>query len=231
MSKAPRKDGVADQAGFLFNPDSEIAAPSDVAPAAKPLKARAADPALHYLDHRERLRKRFAEAGASALADYELIELLLFRTIPRRDTKPLAKALIARFGHVAGVLAADPARIAEVPGAGPAVALDLKAIQATLERAMASEVKKRPVVSTWSALLAYCKLAMANETREQFRVLFLDRKNQVIADEVQNIGTVDQAPIYPREIIAAAEPLGVGVHDHLVIGRAGAASFKTLGLI
>ena len=139
--------------------------------------------------------------------------------------------MIARFGHVAGVLAADPARIAEVPGAGPAVALDLKAIQATLERAMASEVKKRPVVSTWSALLAYCKLAMANETREQFRVLFLDRKSQVIADEVQNIGTVDQAPIYPREIIAAAEPLGVGVHDHLVIGRAGAASFKTLGLI
>ncbi len=264
MARSKKHDGVTDAAGFSFRAAADAELPLEPAPAAPKAKP---EPAPHYHDHRERLRKRFSEAGAGALADYELLELLLFRSIPRRDVKPLAKALLARFGDLAGVLAASPERLAEVAGSGPSVALDLKAIQATLERTMALESKKRPVVSSWSALLAYCKLAMANETREQFRVLFLDRKNQIIADEVQNVGTIDHAPVYPREIvrralelaasnlilvhnhpsgdpspsaadvaitreiIAAGKTLGVGVHDHLVIGRHGAASFKSLGLI
>lgn len=273
--KAGAGGKVSDAAGFDFSQAASQAAPANPAvipstdhTVVSPADAKAApEPAPHYHDHRERLRKRFADAGPNALADYELLELLLFRSIPRRDVKPLAKALIARFGDIAGVLAADPNRIAEVAGAGPSVALDLKAIQATLERAIAVESKKRPVVSSWSSLLAYCKLAMQNETREQFRVIFLDRKNQVIADEIQNYGTIDHAPVYPREVVrralelaaaniilvhnhpsgdpspsaadlaitreiqAAAKAVGVGVHDHLVIGRAGAASFKSLGLI
>ncbi len=221
----------------------------------------------HYHDHRARLRERFEQAGPEALADYELLELMLFRTIPRRDTKPLAKALIARFGDLAGVLAAPPARIAEVEGAGAAVAQDLKLTHALLARAQRETLKRRTIVSSWSQLLNYCRTNMAHAPREQFRVLFLDVKNQLIADEVLNEGTVDHAPVYPREIarralelssaavilvhnhpsgdpkpsaqdvaitreiVAALEPLNVYVHDHLVIGRNGEASFKTLGLL
>jgi DNA repair protein RadC len=221
----------------------------------------------HYHDHRARLRQRFEEAGDSALADYELLELMLFRTIPRQDTKPLAKALLTRFGNLAEVLAAPAARIAEVSGAGAAVAQDLKVAHAIMQRAQRAEAKQRPVVSSWSALISYCRTAMAHEPREQFRVLFLDVKNQLIADEVMNEGTVDHAPVYPREIarralelsaaavilvhnhpsgdpkpsaqdvaitreiVAATEAVSVKVHDHLVIGRKGAESFKSLGLL
>jgi DNA repair protein RadC len=221
----------------------------------------------HYHEHRARLRRRFDAAGPQALADYELLELLLFRTIPRQDTKPLAKALLAEFGDLAAVLAAPVQRIAEVKGAGPAVAQDLKIAQALLERAARSEVKKRPAISSSAQLIAYCRMAMAHAPREQFRVLFLDAKNQLIADEVLNEGTVDHAPVYPREIarralelsaasvilvhnhpsgdpkpsaadieitqdvIAAAETVGVRVHDHIVFGRHGVESFKSLGLL
>ena len=221
----------------------------------------------HYHDHRARLRQRFDEAGASALAEYELLELFLFRTVPRIDTKPLAKALLEKFGSLAGVLGAPAQRIAEVKGAGAAVAQDLKTVQAMLERASKGELKQRTVISSWSALVNYCRMAMAHEPREQFRVLFLDAKNQLIADEVMNEGTVDHAPVYPREIarralevsaaavilvhnhpsgdpkpsaadvaitreiVAAANAVSVKVHDHLVIGRDGASSFKTLGLL
>ncbi|MDX2234340.1 MAG: DNA repair protein RadC [Hyphomonadaceae bacterium] len=213
------------------------------------------------------MRHRFAHAGPTALADYELLELLLFRTIPRRDTKPLAKALIAHFGDLSAVLAAEPARIAEMPGAGEAVALDLKVIQATLERVMRAEASRRPHVGDWSKLVAYCQVAMQHATREQFRVLFLDVKNQIIADEVLGEGGHDHAPVYPREvlrralelraaslilvhnhpsgdprpsaadvditreIVAAADALGIRVHDHVVIGRHGQASLKMLGLM
>jgi DNA repair protein RadC len=220
VSGKAKPAAVSDALGFAFTPDAESGSPPAEAPAPAKRKAggKSPDPAPHYHDHRERLRKRFTEAGPGALADYELLELLLFRSIPRRDVKPLAKALIARFGDLAGVLGAAPARIAETPGAGPAVALDLKTVQAVLERATVSEPKKRTIVSSWSALIAYCKLAMANETREQFRVLFLDRKNQIIADEVQNVGTVDQAPVYPREIVRRALELAASniilVHNH-----------------
>ena len=221
----------------------------------------------HYLQHRERLRKKFDEAGPGALADYEMLELMLFRTIPRQDTKPLAKALLAKFGDLAAVLGAPPQRIAEVKGAGPAVAQDLKIVQAMLERAAKAPLKQRTVVSSWSQLVNYCRMTMAHAPREQFRVLFLDVKNQLIADEVLNEGTVDHAPVYPREIarralelsaaavilvhnhpsgdpkpsaadlaitreiVAAAQAVGVKVHDHLVIGRNGAESFKSLGLL
>jgi DNA repair protein RadC len=158
----------------------------------------------HYHQHRERLRTKFSEAGASALADYELLELFLFRTIPRQDTKPLAKALLTKFGNLDAVLAAPVRRIAEVKGAGPAVAQDLKLVQSMLERAAKTPLRQRTVISSWSQLVNYCRMAMQHEPREQFRVLFLDVKNQLIADEIQNVGTVDHAPVYPREIARRA---------------------------
>jgi len=179
-----------------------------IAPPAKAKAKKTADKKLadkpHYHDHRTRLRQRFDQAGHGALADYEMLELLLFRIIPRQDTKPLAKALIARFGDLSAVLAAPKDRIAEVEGAGPAVAHDLKVLHAVIERAAKTDLAKRSVISSWGQLVAYCKTAMAHAPREQFRVLFLDVKNQLIADEVLNHGTVDHAPVYPREIARRA---------------------------
>lgn len=189
-----------------------------LAPSRRAAKAPSPKHKPHYHDHRARLRQRFEEAGAGALSDYELLELFLFRTIPRQDTKPLAKALLAKFGTLAAVLAAPVQRIAETPGAGAAVALDLKVAQALLERASRAEFKQRTVISSWSQLVNYCRLAMAHEPREQFRVLFLDAKNQLIADEVMNKGTVDHAPVYPREIARRALELSAAalilVHNH-----------------
>lgn len=172
----------------------------------------------HYRGHRERLRARFAEAGAAALPDYELLELLLFRSIPQRDVKPLAKALIQRFGSFAEVLAAPVARLTEVKGIGEGVALDLKIVEAALTRMSRGAVSKRPVLSSWSAVLDYCRMAMAFAEREQFRILFLDKKNAVIADEVQQTGTVDHTPVYPREVVRRALELSstaiILVHNH-----------------
>jgi DNA repair protein RadC len=185
----------------LFPFDRDALAPIVVA---RPDKPTIHKDRPHYHQHRERLRKKFDEAGPAALADYELLELFLFRTIPRQDTKPLAKALLTKFGTLDAVLAAPVNRIAEVKGAGPAVAQDLKTVQALLERASRSEIKQRPVVSSWSQLVNYCRMTMAHEPREQFRVLFLDTKNQLIADEVLNEGTVDHAPVYPREVARRA---------------------------
>ncbi|CAH2396116.1 MPN domain-containing protein [Mesorhizobium escarrei] len=150
----------------------------------------------HYLGHRDRLRQRFA-AASDALPDYELLELLLFRLIPRADTKPLAKALLARFGTLAEVLGAPVARLEEVRGIGPTVALELKIVAATAQRAARSEIKGREVLSSWTQVLGYCRSVMAFEEREQFRILFLDKKNALIADEVQQVGTVDHTPVYP----------------------------------
>jgi DNA repair protein RadC len=266
---APRPTSLADAGGFNF--PSPTDQPGGAAPtSANPPVAKAPSPSSakpHQLGHRERLRARFLDAGPDALADYELLELLLFRVIARADVKALAKALIARFGDLAAVFAADPRRIAEVEGAGAAVALELKAIQAAFERAARIEAKRRPVVSSWTALTAYLRAGLQHETREQFRVLFLDRKNQIIRDEVMGEGTIDQAPVYPREVarraleldaaslilvhnhpsgdpnpsaadvaitreaILACKAIGVGVHDHVIVGRHGLASFKSLGLI
>ena len=221
----------------------------------------------HYHGHRDRLRARFQEAGAETLPDYELLELLLFRSIPRRDVKPLAKELIQRFGSFAEVIGAPAARLAEIDGVSETVALDLKIVEAALKRMAKGAVGKRPVLSSWSSVLDYCRMAMAFAEREQFRILFLDKKNVLIADEVQQTGTVDHTPVYPREVmrralelsasaiilvhnhpsgdptpsgadmrmtrelVDIAKPLGIAIHDHIIVGRDGHASFRSLGLI
>ncbi|PCK86400.1 hypothetical protein CPT32_13420 [Rhizobium sophoriradicis] len=172
----------------------------------------------HYHGHRERLRDRFREQGDTALADYEILELLLFRLIPRRDTKPIAKALIERFGSLSGVFGAPAALLTEVKGVGENVALDLKLISTVAHRTLKSEIRSKQVLSSWSSVIQYCHAAMAHETREQFRILFLDKRNVLIADEVQGRGTVDHTPVYPREVVKRALELSataiILVHNH-----------------
>jgi DNA repair protein RadC len=221
----------------------------------------------HFHGHRERLRTRFRQRGAAALADYELLEMALYRAIQRGDTKPVAKALLKRFGNLSEIMAAPRERLKEVDGVGDRVVDELKLIKAFAERIAGEAVRKRPVLSSWSALLDYCRTAMAFEEREQFRILFLDKKNVLIADEVQQTGTVDHTPVYPREVMRRAlelsatavilvhnhpsgdptpsradidmtktiidvgKPLGIAVHDHLIIGREGHVSFKGQGLM
>lgn len=168
--------------------------------------------------HRERLRRRFLEGGDSALADYELLELLLFQAQARRDMKPLAKRLIASFGSFGAVISASPADLARVEGVGPSVIAVLKVVRAAAVRLAREEVVDRPVLSSWQQVLDYCRIAMAHEGIEQFRLLFLDSKNAVIADEVQQTGTVNHTPVYPREVIKRALELGatalIMVHNH-----------------
>ena len=226
-----------------------------------------AEPSPHYLGHRDRLRARFREAGADAVSDYELLELVLFRTIPQRDLKPLAKELIAKFSSFAEVLAAPSPRLEEVKGVKEATATDLKIIHAAATRLARGQLKTRPALSSWTAVLDYCRTAMAFADKEQFRILFLDKRNQLIADEVQQTGTVDHTPVYPREvvkralelsataiilvhnhpsgdptpsgadiqmtqsIIEIAKPLGIAVHDHIIVAKQGHASMKGLRLI
>jgi DNA repair protein RadC len=174
--------------------------------------------APHYHGHRERLRSRLMEVGAGALADYELLELILFRAIPRRDVKPLAKALIARFGSFAETIAAEPGRLAEVEGMGAGAIAEFKIVEAAAQRLARGAVKKRLPMGSWSEVIDYCRTSMAFEGREIFRVLFLDRKNGLIADEVQGSGTVDHTPVYPREVMRRALELSataiVLVHNH-----------------
>lgn len=252
-----------DERGFFAEQATKTAA----------LKKRAAigdtaeTPETHYHGHRDRLRSRFRDSGDSALADYEILELLLFRLIPRRDTKPIAKALIARFGTLAGVIGANPALLQEVKGVGENVALDLKLVASVAQRMLKSEIRGKQVLSSWSSVIDYCHTAMAYESTEQFRILFLDKRNALIADEVQGRGTVDHTPVYPREVVKralelsataiilvhnhpsgdptpsradidmtkmivnTAKPLGITVHDHIIIGRDGHASLRGLRLI
>jgi len=172
----------------------------------------------HYYGHRERLRGRFREAGADALSDYELLELLLFRALPRRDVKPLAKSLLEKFGSFAEVITAPAVRLAEVKGLGDSGVTELKIVQAAASRLLRGQVKKRPALSSWSAVLDYCRTAQAFADRELFRVLFLDKRNQLIADEVQQVGTIDHTPVYPREVVKRALELSataiILVHNH-----------------
>ncbi|MEI2301006.1 RadC family protein [Ensifer sp. MJa1] len=220
----------------------------------------------HYHGHRDRLRARYREQGDAALADYELLEMLLFRLIPRKDTKPIAKALLSRFGTLAGVFGAPIALLQEVNGIGETVALDLKLISTIGHRTLKSELRQKQILSSWSAVIDYCHAAMAHETKEQFRILFLDKRNTLIADEVQQTGTIDHTPVYPREVVKralelsataiilvhnhpsgdptpsradidmtkliaeAAKPLGIAVHDHIIIGKDGHVSLKGLRL-
>jgi DNA repair protein RadC len=172
----------------------------------------------HYHGHRKRLRGRFLESGGEALADYELLELMLFASNPRGDTKPLAKALIKRFGSFQRVLSAPPQQLAEVTGLKETGIVAIKAAQAAALRLAKAEAMERPVMASWSKVLDYCRASMAYETRETFRLLFLDRKNRLIADEVQQRGTIDHTPVYPREVLGRALELGAAalimVHNH-----------------
>jgi len=219
-----------------------------------------------HAGHRHRLRERFLKAGADALPDYELLELLLFWAIPRRDVKPLAKRLIARFGSFAKVAGAAPADLAGLGLTENSVAL-LKVVQAAGLRLGKEQVQDRMILSSSSVLYGYLRTAMAHEVQEQFRLLFLDRKNALIADEVQSKGTVDHAPVYVREVVKralelgatalilvhnhpsgdptpsradiemtreiarTAAPLGITVHDHIIVGRGEPASLRAMGLM
>lgn len=220
-----------------------------------------------HAGHRERLRERFAVGGPDALPDYEFLELVLFNAIPRRDVKPLAKQLIARFGSFAEVISAPDPRLREVSGVSDRVVVELKLVRSAALRLMQGQIMTRPVLSSWNQVVDYCRAAMAYAEREQFRILFLDKKNRLIADEVQGEGTVDHTPVYIREVvkralelsasaiilahnhpsgdptpsradidmtkmvIEAAKPLGVLVHDHIIVGRERVASLKGLRLM
>jgi DNA repair protein RadC len=226
-----------------------------------------AAPAPHFHEHRERLRRRFLKGGRDGLADYELLELVLFRAIPRRDVKPLAKELLRVFGSFAEVISAPSERLKEVKGLGEASITELKIIEAAARELAHGKVQDRPILSSWSSVLDYCRAAMAFGDKEQFRILFLDKRNHLIVDELQQEGTVDHTPVYPREvvkralelaatavvlvhnhpsgdpspsqadirmtqeIIAVAKPLGIEVHDHIIVGKDGHASLKALKLI
>ena len=181
--------------------------------------AAAPGPQPSYIrDHRKRLRDRFMSGGADALPDYEMLELVLFRAIPRRDVKPLAHALLSQFGSFNAVISAPHDQLTAIPGVGEAVICELKIVEAAAHRLARSRVAQRPVVSSWDALLDYCHTTMAHRDIEQFRVFYLDRKNTLIADEEQARGTVDHVPVYPREVVKRALHLNASalilVHNH-----------------
>ncbi|HNS85994.1 MAG TPA: DNA repair protein RadC [Parvularculaceae bacterium] len=172
----------------------------------------------HAAGHRDRLRDRFRRAGVDAVQDYELLELILFRAIPRRDVKPLAKEIIRVFGGLPQALAAPVERLTEIKGISENVALEMKIIHAASIKLAQARILDRPVISSWNDLLSYCRAAMADEKTEMFRILFLDKKNILIADEVQQRGTVDHTPVYPREVVKRALEVGASaiilVHNH-----------------
>jgi DNA repair protein RadC len=221
----------------------------------------------HYHGHRERLRERLLTRGGDSLSDYEILEFLLFGARPRGDMKPLAKALLAAFGSLAKVLTASPEALERVPGMGRTSIAALKIVPEAAGRLAREEALEGDVISSWDKLLAYCRQQMAHQPVEQFRLLFLDKRNRLIADEVQQQGTIDHTPVYTREVVkralelgaaalilvhnhpsgeaepsaadiamteelvSASEKLGIVIHDHLVIGRAGHASFRARGLL
>ena len=217
--------------------------------------------------HRARMRARLLAGGAESLIDQDLLEYLLALAIPRRDTKPLARQLLAEFGSFAAVVSATPAELARIDGLGDGAVAALKAVQAAAARLLRAEISGRPLLGSWDSVLAYLHAQMAHGITEQFRVLFLNNRNLLIRDEVMSQGTVNQTSVYVREVVkralelgasaivlvhnhpsgdpkpsrddiaiteavvAAMKPLGVAVHDHVVIGLSGHASFRSLGLI
>ncbi len=221
----------------------------------------------HHLGHRQRLRQRFLDGGDAAMPDYELLELILCLAIPQKDMKPLAKDLLARFGGFGEVVQADLPALLAVPGIKENAATAIKLIGAAARRLARTQVIAKPVLSSWETLLDYCKIALAHLPHERFHLLFLDRKNTLIADEAQQKGTIDHTPVYPLEVVKralelnasaiimvhnhpsgdptpsqadiemtgrirdAASPIGIILHDHLVIGRTGCFSFRSNGLI
>jgi DNA repair protein RadC len=172
----------------------------------------------YLIDHRKRLRQRFVQGGPTAMPDYELLELVLFRALPRQDVKPLARKLLETFGDFNRIVSADPTRLTEVKGVGESVVVELKIIEAAAHRMMRAKIMQRPVLSSWESLLDYCHTAMSHRETECFRVLFLDRKNVLIADEEQARGTVDHVSVYPREVVKRALELNASalilVHNH-----------------
>ncbi|MDB5473648.1 MAG: hypothetical protein JWP99_951 [Devosia sp.] len=221
-----------------------------------------------HAGHRERVRERFLKVGGEAFEDYELLEMLLHIVIPQKDTKPLAKALLREFGSFSGVFSASQSRLAAIKGLGPKTVTSLKIIQATAARFARDGIsQEKPILSSWTQLIDYCRIQMAFEPIEQLRILFLDKKNRLIADEVQQTGTVDHTPVYPREVIKralelgataiilvhnhpsgdpspssadvrvtreiadVAKPLGITLHDHLIVGKSGHASLRSLKLL
>jgi DNA repair protein RadC len=238
-----------------------------------PMPAKTSDPKdqpsekPHYHGHRERLRERFRRAGPDALSDYELLEMVLFTAQPRGDMKPAAKDLLKKFGSFAEVMHAPEALLREVDGIGDASAIQLKLIAAAASRIAKGQLQQRTLLSSWNDVLDYCRTSMAFADKEQFRILFLDKRNQLISDEVQQVGTVDHTPVYPREVIKRAlelsatavilvhnhpsgdptpssadvqmtkaivdiaRPLGISVHDHIIVGKNGHASLKGMKLM
>jgi len=172
----------------------------------------------HYHGHRQRLKYRFLKTGAGALQDYELLELLLFLAVPRRDVKPLAKVLISKFGGFSEVITAEPARLKEVKGIGENAIIAFKLVREGAIKLSQDKILGKPVIGSWQALIDYCKMAMTHLKKEQFRILYLNRKNILISDELQQEGTVDHTPVYPREVIKRALELGASalilVHNH-----------------
>jgi len=248
------------------NPTARLAAAIDAAPVAIGHNSEPAGAKPHYHGHRGRVRERVLKSGIDTLADYELLELLLFYAIERIDTKPLAKRLLERFGTLGDIFAAERAQLREFEIDQRTLVM-FRAVRESGRRLAERKVKDMPVLTNWQQLIDYCHAALAHEKTEQFRILFLDRKNVLIADEVQQRGTIDHTPVYPREvvkraltlnaaalilvhnhpsgdptpskadiavtrdIISAAKPLGVTVHNHLIIGRGRHTSLKDLGLL
>ncbi len=220
-----------------------------------------------YLGHRERLREKFLEQGPDALADYEIIELLLTLARPRIDCKPIAKALLRQFGSLPAVMAAHPDALRKVDDVGESTIVALKLVQATAQRMLKREVLDKPVLDSWNKVLDYCHSAMAHQREEQLRLLFLDGRNALVADEIQSKGTVNHTPLYVREVVRRALELGasalimahnhptgdpspsrddialtrevrnalkvvgVSLHDHIVIGRKGHCSLRSMNVI
>ena len=189
--------------------------PADEAPVASLPEGRLPS---YIRDHRQRLRERFMQGGAAAMPDYELLEMVLFRAIPRQDVKPLARRLLDQLGDFSGVLSAPLSRLEEVEGVGPAVIQELKIVEAAAHRLARARVMNRPVLSSWDQLLDYCRASMGHRATEQFRLLYLDRKNVLIAEEEQARGTVDHVPVYPREVVKRGLELNASalilVHNH-----------------
>jgi DNA repair protein RadC len=230
-------------------------------------KSSGSTEAPHYHGHRTRLRERFQNAGPAALSDYELLEMVLFTAQPRADMKPLAKSLLKTFGSFAEVIHAPESRLREVKGIGDRTITEFKLIAAAAQRIARGRLGERTLLSSWNDVIDYCRTSMAFADKEQFRILFLDKRNQLISDEVQQTGTVDHTPVYPREVIKRAlelsataiilvhnhpsgdptpsqadiqmtraivdiaTPLGISVHDHIIVGKKGHASMKGMRLM
>ncbi|MFK7840244.1 MAG: DNA repair protein RadC [Bdellovibrionales bacterium] len=221
----------------------------------------------HYKGHRQRLRERFVNGGSDALQDYELLELLLFMAIPRRDVKPLAKDLLKTFNTLSELMAASIPELTRVNGISENTAIAIKSIEAIANSMIKKDLEGKPVLNSWTRLMDYCYATMAHEKKEHFRILFLNKKNELIADEIQGSGTVDHTPAYPREIMKrslelgatalilmhnhpsgdpkpsqadidmtqqimrAAEPFNIKIHDHIIMSRNGYNSMKNNSLM